>query len=345
MGVLVAHGRFMRALSLFAVLLVSLAAIVGACGGDDDGDGAEPTATVAADDEDDDDETPQVSETSIDVDQTFWHAGWRVTLNEARLVAGDFGATVEIDAVFENVGEDEADFNSELVLTAGGENYTEETLDQELPRVPGGLSGNGLITFRVDDSFAFDDATLIIGNPSNNQAIVPLGPDGDDLVDLAPREIDVTGTAVAGAVTVDVTGVEVRYDLPDRHSVFEEGKVGVIVHFEVTVGSGIPIGEGVFQSPNVALMLPDGTAVAVRSDGVSGVNELLQGREGTTIQDLSVRFEVPEPAEGSYTFIVRGPYVPSREVVEGQLPFEIPPADGATTGSDETPAAAGTATP
>jgi hypothetical protein len=341
-------------LLLPAVALVFAAGLAtAACGGGDEDDGdAEPTATRAAapDDDDDDseaDQTPSLQETSVDVDQTFWHAGWKVTLGEARLVPTNFGgASVEIDAEFENLGEEAATFDSQLLLTAGGENYDDETLDQEIPRVPGGATATGLITFRADDAFAFDDATLTVGNTRNNQAIVPIGADGDDLVDLAPQEIAVTGTAVAGAVTVNVTGVEVRYDLPERHSVFEEGKVGMIVRFSVTVGSGIPIGEGVFVSENVALMLPDGTRIAVRDDGVSGVNEILQGKEGTTIPDLSVRFEIDEPAEGSYAFIVRGPYVPSRETVEGQLPFVVEPAAGAATPSGtRTPAAAATATP
>lgn len=64
--------------------------------------------------------------------------------------------------------------------------------------------------------------------------------------------------------------------------------------------------------------------MAVRTDGRSGVNELLQGKEGTTIRDLSVRFIVDEPAEGEYAFIVRGPYAPDREMVEGEVTFEVP---------------------
>jgi len=73
----------------------------------------------------------------------------------------------------------------------------------------------------------------------------------------------------------------------------------------------------------IAQFVPDGASVAVRSDGRSGVNELLQGKEGTTISDLSVRFEVDEPAEGDYAFVVDGNYGPSREHVEGEAPFAI----------------------
>jgi hypothetical protein len=108
----------------------------------------------------------------------------------------------------------------------------------------------------------------------------------------------------------------------------EEGKLALTVYFSVTPAAGIQIGQGVFQSPNVALELPDGTSVAVIDDGVSGVNELLQGREGTTISDLQVRFPIDAPAEGTYKFIVRGAYGPGGAQVEGELAFvvEAPPS-------------------
>ncbi len=70
--------------------------------------------------------------------------------------------------------------------------------------------------------------------------------------------------------------------------------------------------------------MPDGTAVAVRSDGRSGVNEILQGKEGTTIPDLSVRFEIPSPAQGQYALVLRGNYGPGGAFVEGELAFTIP---------------------
>ena len=62
----------------------------------------------------------------------------------------------------------------------------------------------------------------------------------------------------------------------------------------------------------------------MRSDGRSGVNEPLQGREGTPIQDLSVRFIMNAPAEGRYAFLVRGPYAPGRGMVEGEVTFDVP---------------------
>ena len=335
-----------KRLVLGLVTLLGAALLLGACGGGSDDENTptaeRPASTATAAEE----ETPAASEETIDVDQTFWHAGWKVTLGEATFSGEGTSRSVAIEAEFENLGDDESTFDSQLVLTAGGNNYTESTFDQDLPRVPGKLKGKGLITFSVDEEFTFDDATLTVGNSSNNQATVPVGPEGEELVDLAPVEVALTGTATAGAVTLNVTGVEIRADLPEKHDEVEKGKKALIVSFSATVGSGIAIGQGVLQSENVVLKLPDGTAVAVRTDGVSGVNELLQGKEGTTIPDLSVRFEIPEPVDGAYAFVVRGKYGAGGEQAEGELAFTVSVAGAATpaVSGTGTPKAAGTAT-
>lgn len=325
------YGWWRWTVATSALAVVLSAGLLAACGGGDD-EGDEATATSALPEETpEDEETADADVETIDVDQTFWHAGWKVTLGEATLTTDGANSTVTIDAEIENLGATEATFDSQLVLMAGGENYTTSDFDQELPNVPGELMGNGVFAFDVDEEFAFDDATLVVGNPTNNQAIVPIGPDGDDLVDLAPVVMPVTGSATAGAVTLNVEEVEVRADLPNIHSEVEKGKQLMIVRFSADVATGIPIGEGVLQSPNVILKLPDGTAVAVRSDGTSGVNELLQGKEGTTISDLSVRFEVPDPVEGEYAFVVRGRYSSAPEPVEGELVFVVAAGDSGSS--------------
>ncbi len=308
-----------------SLLVVSLLlATLAACGGGSDEEETTPTP------EQSEAATPTQSaaeEESIEVDQTFWHAGWKVTITEATLTPGDFGsAEVSLVATFENTGRDEAIFDSQLILTSASNDYTDETFaGHELPLVPGERKGQGSFNFRVDDEFSLGDATLIVGNPDNNQAIVPIGEEGDDLVDLAPREIAVIGSAVAGAVTITAERAVLRADLPDRHSQVEDGSLALTIFFSATPQAGIQIGQGVLQSENVILELPNGTTVAVRSDGVSGVNELLQGREGTTIAGLAVRFEVPEDAEGTYALVLRGKYGAGGADVEGELAFTIEP--------------------
>ena len=152
---------------------------------------------------------------------------------------------------------------------------------------------------------------------------MPLTPGAGELVTLEPQQVAASGSATAGAVTVTLTGVEVRADLQEKHSEEEAGKLALTVSFSASPAAGIQVGQGVLQDPNVALKLPDGTSVAVRSDGTSGVNEILQGKEGTTITDLSVRFEVPSPAAGEYALIIKGKYGPSGAQVQAEAPFTV----------------------
>lgn len=309
---------------LLTVALITLAlAFVMACGGGDDDKGENPTPEQTSDETAE--PTDEVPADSVTVDLAFWHAGWKVTVGEVALNAGESGsADVAIKAEFENLGVNQATFDSQLLLTSGGNDYSDETFDgHDFPDVPGERTRKGSFNFQVDDEFSLGDATLIVGNAQNNQAIVPIGPEGEDYVSLEPQAIAATGDVVAGAVTLTVERAEVRADLPDRHSEMEEGKLALTVYFSATPVAGIAIGQGVFQSPNVALELPDGTSVAVIDDGVSGVNELLQGREGTTIGDLQVRFPIDEPAEGTYKFILRGKYGPGGTDVEGELTFVV----------------------
>jgi hypothetical protein len=303
--------------------LACAALVAAACGGGGGAPDATPTPEAAPTEEE---PTAAPSTDSIAIDQTFWHAGWKVTLGDATLGLDERGVrTVTIDADFENLSNRTSTFDSQVVLTSGGNAFADTSTDQELPNVPAGLSNDGLFAIEVDETFTLDDATLVVGNPDNNQAVVPIGPGSpDELVTLEPLQIAAAGSAAAGPVAFALTGVEVRADLPDWLDEVEEGRLALIVSFEVTVGTGIPIGEGVLQDQNVALLLPDGSAVAVRSDGRSGVNELLQGKEGTTIRGLSVRFIVEQPVEGQYAFLVRGPYGPGREMVEGEVAFDVP---------------------
>jgi hypothetical protein len=323
---LVSTLMWRRAAPILLVLLALPALVaLAACGGSSEAPTAVPT------EETDGGATPTptaeetVQEETVQVDQSYWHAGFKATLGEARLTEGDFGGlVVEIEAAFENLGKTGNRPNSTLVLRSGGQDYTDSALGQDIPFVAVGTTSDGLITFRVDEAFSFDDAVLVVGMPTNNQAMVPLTPGAGELVSLEPQEIAASGSATAGAVTLTLTGAELRADLPERQSEEEAGKLALTVFFSATPQAGIQLGQGVLQSDNVALKLPDGTSVAVRDDGSSGVNELLQGKEGTTISDLSARFDVSSPASGQYAFIIKGNYGASGAQVEAEVPFTIP---------------------
>jgi len=314
---------FLKTLPGLLALSIALG-VIAACGGGDDAKTATPTvrtggstgtATVPAD----------IGSDSIEVNETFWHAGYEVDLGTATLADN----IVKIDGVFKNLGPaSNAAFDSLVTLRSGGNDYQDTAdLEQDLPALGPKGQKTGNFAIFVEEAFSFDDAVLIIGHPDNNQAIIPLGPNsGETLRTLEPKELTITGQAVAGPVTVDLEGGEIRADLPEKYSIADKDHLELTLRFSVTPGNGISIGQGVFQSPNVKLKTPDGKTIAVRGDGVSGVNELLQGNEGTTISDLSVRFEVKKPTAGKYTLIIVGLWGPSSSEVTGETTFTVPAA-------------------
>jgi len=236
---------------------------------------------------------------TVEVNKSFWHGGWKVTLGEATFATttgflGSLEGDVSIEATFENLGNDDAVFNSHLVLAAGGKNYTEPTSDQEIPEVPGKLSQTGMITFVVDPEFEFEDAVLIVGRPENNRATIPLGPAGGDFVSLEPREVSVAGQASAGRVTISLNGGDLRADIPDGHDQMKKGWLALTLRFSASMEEGNYYDQNVMDD-DFALTLSDGTGVAA-SDGP---NEIIS--PGTTLPDLFLRFGVRDPAQGVYT--------------------------------------------
>jgi len=103
-----------KRLVLGLVTLLGAALLLGACGGGSDDENTptaeRPASTATAAEE----ETPAASEETIDVDQTFWHAGWKVTLGEATFSGEGTSRSVAIEAEFENLGDDESTFDSQL---------------------------------------------------------------------------------------------------------------------------------------------------------------------------------------------------------------------------------------
>jgi hypothetical protein len=294
-----------------------------ACGGDDQAAGETPTAPPATG-EATPAGAPPPGEETVTVNQEVWRGAFKITVEDASLVTDESGRTdLEISILLENLSSREARFGSTFAVTSGGVDYVGDEADSELPAVPALRTGRGTLVIEVDEAFSLDDATLVLGNPTHHQAVVPLGPRGDGLVTLEPVETPAGGSGAAGNVNFEVEKVIVLANLPYKNDVLEARSMAMEVYFSVTPQPGIPLGQGVLQSPNVALELPDGTRRAVIPDGQSGVNELLQGREGTTIPDLAVRFEVPAPVGGEYKFIVEGNYTSLDVLAEGEVAFTV----------------------
>ena len=218
--------RFAGFLAIGGLVVVLVAAA--ACGGDDDD---EATPTEDASEEPTRSAAPNTSEpVVVQVGETFWHSGFMVTVDQATYAGteddlGTIGWTVAFDATFENLGPDTDTFDAEMVLLAGGEAWEDLSADSDIPSVPGELHQDGTIVFIVDETFDFEDASLQVGSAGQNQASVPLGTSGGDLVAFEPEEPPVTGQISLELITLDFDGAELRADIPLTHDEMDDGKL------------------------------------------------------------------------------------------------------------------------
>ena len=251
--------------------------------------------------------------TTIDVGKEAWFAGFHVTLGTATLETKNGRGTVKIETTLENTGEDGARLDATIRLASGGETAT-EGFDNDVPSVDGLASGKGLLSFRVKDTFTFDDAVLTLGLPTNQQAVLPLKGGADTTIALEPLALTLSGSGKADTLKLDVTGGEIRADQPWSHGQMKKGTLVLTVRYSATFDSGFA-GGFAFTGENVGLKLPDGTTVGVIQDGLSQSVELL-APHGTK-KDLLSRFEVSDPSEGTYVLIVRN------GDATGEIPFTL----------------------
>jgi hypothetical protein len=242
------------------------------------------------------------------VNKAFWHAGWKVVLGQARLVRpkptpGEVSVygTVSIDASFDNLEDGIGHFPSQLAIQSGNQSYIVNTDQNQLPRIAAGAKGKGQLDFLVDSHFNFDDAVLVAGLPTENQAFVPLGKT-EGLVSLEPQQVPVTGTAKVNPTTITITSGGLRYDFPSGYTEVRKGHQLLVLGFSATRAAGSESFDVTdLDRANFRLTLPDGSTVGPPSEGIRGAAARYLA-PGTTAPDLTVMFEVGSPADGPYTF-------------------------------------------
>lgn len=293
-----------------AVAVGLVAALLGACASAveqpsiEDGGSPTPGTTATS--------TPTPGVATTEVGHEFWFAGFHISLGTATFdPAGEPGPTVIIEAMFENQGSLQAIFDGTPSLSSGGSFY-DSSFAQELPNVPGLASGTGAFAFEVDGAFTFDDAVLTIGLAENNQAVIPLGGSGE-AVTLEPGSLSVEGETKAGVIRLELTGGELRADIPERHGQIERGSLALTLDFDVSNLGSYAGGFAFTYGNNLALELPDGTTIAAED----GPIELLS--LGTTLPGQHVRFTVPDPPEGTYALVLIDDTTDRRSAI----PFEI----------------------
>jgi len=257
--------------------------------------GADPTPPPAAAD------SPAAAVTEIQIDKSFWYAGFKVTLGTARVVpssVGD-GSAVTIEAVFQNLStEHPEEPTEEALLTVGDRTYAEPDRPlSELPEVPAQRSQPGTYAFDVDEHFVLPEAVLVVGKPSDRQATVPFtGTDGH--VALEPSPVPVTGKvlrAKAGNVFMTVSAVEVRADEPYLHGQAPSGEEFLRLEFSAT--NNPAAGFAWVFDRDLHLKLPDGTTVGT-ADNCSRAQ--IYPPPHASVDGGLACFLVPAPATGTY---------------------------------------------
>ena len=131
---------------------------------------------------------------------------------------------------------------------------------------------------------------------------VPLVAGSQVLTTLEPVPLALAGKATAGTLTIAITGGELRSDLPDWGLELPRGSMSLAITYTARY-RGDFAGGFAFTGANLGLRLPDGTTVGARADGHSQSVAVLV--PGTAVPNLFARFEVPVPAAGQYTLVVR----------------------------------------
>ncbi|HUF52575.1 MAG TPA: hypothetical protein VMR52_02225 [Dehalococcoidia bacterium] len=313
----------------FVLVACVLALAAAACGGgDDDDDGGQTAATTTAPAGDDDDDPgpggePEAFEETYPINETFWHQGFMIEIGDAIHagtepdIFGEQEFTLVIEADFTNEGADNRSLGSDVaMITPGG---ALNPLFGGIPSVPGGSTISGEFVFRVPEGFTLDDAYLLVGDGGEQQARVPLGPGGGELIALEPSEPPLSGTISTSLVDLDFTSAELRYDDPVNHQQVDDEKQALTLNFDATSRRS---GNWSIFAQEFSLTLPSGSTIAV--DGI-----LLPGLPGSdaglTTPDNYVRFLVDDPAEGDYVlnFLPSDRWYAEGEPTEYNLEFTL----------------------
>jgi hypothetical protein len=300
-------------MTLAVLLSMSAALVTTGCsaltGGDDNAgsDGSGSAGQAAGD------RQPAAEDQAFAIGATFWHSGFQVALTDGTLTTeedpyGEVVRRLDLAATFTNLGDDPAPFQPELTVVAGAGSYFLDGFGSELPSVPGGLDGVGTLAFPVDDGFDPATAHLLVGGADENQARVPLGAEGGELVDLAPSETALTGELSLAPIDLTFETAEVRADLLESHAEVRQGSRALTLRFTATSRKN---GNWSLNPPDFALILPNGNAVGPEA---ARIGSLAGNESGVDTEDLALRFLVDDPAQGDYTLRLT---LPSYWRVEG----------------------------
>ncbi len=246
------------------------------------------------------------------VERTFWHSGFRVTLENAEYLPAnrDCPGRITIAAEYENLLGDRAALHSNLLLVSGDFEYSRTTPEHDRPYVESHLAADGALSFRVDESFDLSVATLLVGDDDEHRAVVPLGAASPStFLSLEPYPLQLEGFVFG---SLEFTPGDAQVIASDGAWMLPEDTLTIRIPAETTYdGSRAP--HGVLLS-HFELETPTGEIVQSERASFYGA---YQGERSYDV----VEFRVRTPASGPYIWRLVGPVDAN---VDGDSTHEVP---------------------
>ena len=208
--------------------------------------------------------------------------------------------------MFENLAPTDFAVGQEHIwVVSGGRSYA--WTGDLLPKVAGNAKSRGTLGFFIDGPLDLNDAVLVAGRGEQNQAAVPLGAQGTGKL-LLPRNEQVSGTATAGGLAVDLVSAIVTAGDFEFNQNAPKGKV--VVHLELQATTTERYGDN-FIGNHLAVETPDGE----QATPLGGSNVVLAA--DAKASSLYADFAVPEPAMGKFVLVVR------QQTERSPIPFTL----------------------
>jgi hypothetical protein len=258
---------------------------------------ATPTPTPAPE--------PTPITTTYELGATVWYEGLLIHVDNAVATLDVRGGPVEVQLRIENPGDDDGELDGRIRLLVDATSTdppVEPTRESKVPTIPAhGLVG-AVMRYELQGIASVEKAVILIGEPLQHVARIPLTAAGGGLVDLEPVTFKVSGSGTAGDLKLTLRSGVLRWDLPDWSQELAADLDAVTLTYDVTY-TGKFTGGFAFTGDNVRLRLPSGTVIGPRRDGHSQSIELIGS--GSTKKGLFSRFEIPSGMTGRFGLIVR----------------------------------------
>ncbi|PBC71891.1 hypothetical protein BX265_6505 [Streptomyces sp. TLI_235] len=167
------------------------------------------------------------------------------------------------------------------------------------PPTPG-ASNTLPITFTTPTGFTLDGASLVLGDPGQNQAILPLGTGGRTAADLKPLDLALPAghTVTGGRLALTLKSAQLRADTANTPLKLGERALYITYDMTGTVG---PAGMAV-SGDSLRLRLPGGQEVGPSSAPIEAIYP-----DRPTRQNQAAWFVFSGATDGDYTLTVTDP--------------------------------------